>query len=742
MAANRPENPFSKISIIKARLRSETDEDSGADFRETRLIDPPAAGQYVSSVPFRSASPPVQSHASQEASDDGFRAAPPLQGAPTPPRPASPIQKAPSASAARPPAPIQKAPPADPARPPTPIRKAVPAAGQPASPPIQKNPAASAPPSTPSPPPDSGIGTDSADPSAGPVILRPRAASPAPPSRPSSVAGLVTRALGANVNESGVPALRDLAMLSGSSSSDAPAAPPAPETPAAPVPPAAPAQARAPVTRPAPTTPPAASRPTAAPPVPAPRPPVSPVRPGVSPVRIAGASVEAFMEGRTDGASLKERELAIALRNLQNAGWMFLIVHEDGKADTTPIDAAAAYRYVIDEKRMAVDRTDESLRAVDPRARAFAVSNADQLASLDYFHGTGAPTSLRNAPLAKKLQALAASGLLAEGEDAAATGTWGAYVSLVRGGRASLRIEGVEFGEIRGTQPSDVDAAAAPLHELLAIHRDVLVPEAQSGRLHQGSLGQVLQALHYDVPEVTLAERTEAFLRLAEALPPTSSDRDDAAARTSSATGVYEAVLELDVGGEAFWDAVATVETLLGVVGPEQAREPLQYLYREVARSTPFPEARREREEAFRRIIGCGLDPHTAIEITQQVVARPWDEELETRLQLFEALVELGAPQSGYTAIMTDFETVLRFRSSRETLEDAARPYLAIFETLAAQRCAEETARTWAFLHEALRTGHLESEDGSLHDLADRFVALFSQVGNVQEARQRLLHYS
>ena len=114
--------------------------------------------------------------------------------------------------------------------------------------------------------------------------------------------------------------------------------------------------------------------------------------------------------------------------------------------------------------------------------------------------------------------------------------------------------------------------------------------------------------------------------------------------------------------------------------------------------------------------------------------------QLEIRVQLFEALSELLEHQPAYAGIMNDYQTVLRYRSSEESLEDAARPYLAIFEALAGRGLADQTATTWAFLHEGLRHGHLEGGDGALQTLADRFVSLFTQVRNVREACQRLLH--
>lgn len=778
MPPNSPDNPISKISIIKARLRSENEGERVDPFRETRLMEPPAAGQYVSSTPFRSASPPPDS-GDNRPDDDGFRAAPPLQGGFPAVRPSPPLVKRSAgtsggidpfakagattrsaASPERPASPIQKAPPTaamqTPAHATSPLHKSAPPSGAiqksvPAASPLQRN----APPtgpiqkSAPAPrplqkaapveaPQDSGAEQDSGEISAAPVILRPHTSSPAPTTRANSVAGLVTRALGAHVTDSGVPPLQDLATLAKSGGPDAIPAPTL-GRPGAPTPPGArPSVPTPPTSRLGASPPPAGHGATGHPTrLREPEPLHAAPRHAPAAGRLAAASVEAFMEGRTDGASLKERELAIALRNLQNAGWMFLLLREG--ADTLPLEAAGTYRHVLDDKRT---REGETLQAVDPKARAFRVTSGEQLASLDYFHGTGAPASLKNPALAKRLQALAASGLLAEGDDPAVPGTWGAYVALMRGERAALRIEGVEFGEIRGTSPADVDAASRSLTELLAIHRDILVPEAQAGHLELAGLGSVLQALHWEVPDVPLPQRTQAFLRLAEALPEAPDGTPAAGWRTSSATLMYEAIIELDVGGEAFCDAVTTMETLIGVVGPEQAREPLQFLYREAARSSPFSEARREREEAFRRVIAHSVAPGAAIEIVQQIVARPWDEDLETRLQLFEALAEMAEPQPGYGGIMTDFETVLRFRSTQESLEDAARPYLAIFDVLASRRCAEEAAPTWAFLHEGLRYGHLESDDGSLHDLADRFVALFTQVGNVQEARQRLLHYS
>ncbi|NDD29428.1 MAG: hypothetical protein EB084_14300, partial [Proteobacteria bacterium] len=455
--------------------------------------------------------------------------------------------------------------------------------------------------------------------------------------------------------------------------------------------------------------------------------------------RLASVSVEAFMEGRTDGASLKERELAIALRNLQAAGWMFVLVRGEAE-EMTPLEAAGAYRALLDEKRASASRGLERVRAVDPKANAFDVEAADQMASLDYFHGTGAPASLKNAALAKKLQSLAASGIESAGGDVLTPGTWGAYVALTRGERAFLRIEGVDLGEVCGTHPDDIDAAAAPCLPLLDLLTRTLVPASRKGQLDRGSLGGVLNALHYEVPEVTLEERSDAFLRLAEAVAAHGDGGGSAAERTARVIAVYEAVLELDVGGDAFFDAVATMETLVGVVGPEKAREPLQLLYREAGRSSPFPEARREREEVFRRVVAWGVEPARAVEITQQIVARAHDEELEIRVQLFEALSELLEHQPAYAGIMNDYQTVLRYRSSEESLEDAARPYLAIFEALAGRGLADQTATTWAFLHEGLRHGHLESGDGALQTLADRFVSLFTQVRNVREACQRLLH--
>jgi hypothetical protein len=178
------------------------------------------------------------------------------------------------------------------------------------------------------------------------------------------------------------------------------------------------------------------------------------------------------------------------------------------------------------------------------------------------------------------------------------------------------------------------------------------------------------------------------------------------------------------------------MQSLIHAVGSTHAREPLQFLYREAARS-PFPEARREREEVFRRVLACGVGPDDAIEVTREVVARAWDEPLEARIQLFEALSELAADEPGYDAVMDDYETVLRYRSTTETLEEAARPYLAIFEALAARASARETAPTWAFLHEGQRLGHLE---GGLETLAERFVALLAQTDHVPEARLRLMH--
>lgn len=453
------------------------------------------------------------------------------------------------------------------------------------------------------------------------------------------------------------------------------------------------------------------------------------------------------MEGMTDGASLKERELAVALRNLQRAGWGFQTLGED-QADGVWVDAAGAYRFLLDERRSIGAAEGEVLRIIDPRGeKTSTVSAVDEAASLDYFGATGDPHSLKFPALAKKLQELAATGLQTEGDNARTPGIWGAYVALTRGERAVFKIEGVVFGEVRGGQPGDLERAADPLADLLALYRGKLLPVAAAGRLRRFRLGNVLETLRWDVPGVGLEERCDAYLRLLDAVSrgPDAHSIDIAEQAVATARA-YGSILELDIGGTVFWEAVATMEALVAVVGADRAKEPLHFMYREVGRKTPFREAREEHEQVFRRVLACGLDPHDAISTTQQIVMRPWDEPLEERVQLFEALAELSHSQPGYARVLHDFETVLRYRSRKRALSDAARSYLAIFRALVSAQKGEETALTYAFLHEGVRRGHLDEKHASagfddlIEGLADRFVELFGHSGDAAEARRRLLY--
>lgn len=682
---------FSKFSLIKARLRSDAaaSEHASDDHASSSDVPPPpmrTGGQYVASIAFRPTPPPSDDYGLVEPPDN-----------PSAFRPAT----TPSEKTGRMPSVFSKAP-RDGSRPPQPdggpaarppgassalLKGATPSQSPgPAPTPRQKSPAASQKPADAS----TGKGPIS------PIILRSRGGAASPVPRASTIADQVTRALAGYVGGTLAPKEN---------------APPVRQRP---MPPPSPA--------PPPPAPPASSR--------------------------SAASVEAFLDGKTDGASLKERELAVALRNLQRAGWTFQTVASQ-QSEGVWVDGATVYRFLLDEKRVVDTTQGDRVRLFDPRSeRNYTASGIDEVAAIDYFFGTGDPASLRHAALAKRLQALTASGLVCEGDDANLPGLWGAYVAMVRGERAVLKIEGVIFGEIRGTRPADVDQAIAPLNELIAIYRNKLMPEATAGRLRQFRLGSVLQTLSWDVPQVTTEQRADAYLRLLTAVCRGPEAHADLAEQTIFAARAYEAILELDLGGGGFWEAVATMETLVGSVGSERAKEPLHVLYRETGMSSHFAEARQEREQVFRRVLACGLDPHDAIAATQQIVVRAWDEPLETRVQLFEALADMAHDQPGYTRVLHDFGTVVRYRSTKQLLEDAARPYLAIFEVLATQHRAEDAAPTFALLHEGVRLGHLDATHASpgfkdvVDGLAHRFVELFKYSGDVAEARQRLLHWA
>ncbi len=457
------------------------------------------------------------------------------------------------------------------------------------------------------------------------------------------------------------------------------------------------------------------------------------------------------MEGRTDGASLKERELAIALRNLQRTGWTFQLVPRASEGFLQPdasfsterdVDGAGAYRFLLDERRDPDPIEGDRMRLVNARGTVHELSAPDEVASLDFFYGSGDPGSLKNPALARALMAVGARGLGVESDDPRLGGAWGAYVALMRGERALLTIEGVVFAEFGGTTPTLLDAAAAPLDDLLAVAKELVEGEVASGTLPRNRVGHVLRAVRDEVAGVRLRDRVGAWQRLAYAVRGTVTPESPISPTDLllQSVAAYEAIVELDLDAASFYDALDTMEALLRTVGTDSARDALHALHHELARVTPFIEVRREHTLVFRRLLARGLDPRAAAAVAPRVVMRSWDEPLEPRIDLFERLLKAARVQPGYD-VRSDFEALLRYAGFDVPLAQSARSFLSLFEALADRGQAQEASPTLGFLHEGLRLGRFANNGGDVIEaLIARYVSLLETAIDAHEARLRLLH--
>lgn len=435
--------------------------------------------------------------------------------------------------------------------------------------------------------------------------------------------------------------------------------------------------------------------------------------------------------GNGDPAALDNGRDAKALRNLEKAGWSFYrSANAYNTREEERTDALGAWRSLGADKDLILRKPDGSYVHSTGKGR---------LGSVDYFEGTGDASNLANPELGAKLKELEGKGfgVKADGYPYSEQGLRGAYTSLELGHPVTISLGTLTLGQANGQRPEDLDQAVAKAQESVDLYETVLKPDVEADRLYPSFVGLVLQALMQPVQGLDLQERTEMFQELSRAARSGPDKGRSLEQQTRNAYDTYEKIRKAGHTGLEFQNAVTLAAGLLTQVGYAHFQRALDHLTEEIPASTPFPEARRERETQFLRLLRVTGDVDGALAALEALEVRLGDEDAEARLQSLEKIARAGKNEKDYSAAAVDYRTMLASRLPGQSLEDATEAYTLLLGSLSRAGHAKEAGPTWRFLQDGLRFGHFTDKDSKA--AVDRYLSTLLLTRDPEEARKKLL---
>jgi hypothetical protein len=429
-----------------------------------------------------------------------------------------------------------------------------------------------------------------------------------------------------------------------------------------------------------------------------------------------------------DPAALDQPCLANALRNLARAGWKM----EAGgpKGEARPLGPLGAYRLLGPDGQA---RSKVELHS--PRDRHhYRLQSAEELASFDFFHGTGDEKSVADPVLARRLKEVEEEGLSFNCAAYPGHGAWGAYQSMRAGKDVALALGDVPLRPIRGKTVADLEAALAAAQEPLQVYRATLLPEVEAGRFDKNQLGALVRALQQPVDGLDLKERAELFVELARAVRNGPDKDKDLYTQTRGAILLYNQLVEGGLKGEEFTRALLSTAGLASLVGADQAQEAVQHIAVEIPRESFFPEARQELQDAFLRLVRASRNVEEARRAAAISFIQVGGESHEERLAVLESLMR----STGGQGAIEHYLALLAGRPAGATLQEAAAPYLLLLDGLKAIGKQDEAPRTYTFIRDGLRLGRFP-QGSTPTGLAERFLELLLLNKDPETARQGLL---
>ncbi len=420
--------------------------------------------------------------------------------------------------------------------------------------------------------------------------------------------------------------------------------------------------------------------------------------------------------------------LSIALDNLERAGWSFTLNRANDFSSGQPASGAEVEAFLARPNRQLDRSMGDRLVASRAGGGYFKLVRADEVAALDFFHGTGSTEGLEFPDLARKVRELESGGVKVQpggGSDVPGHDGYSGYLALSRGGSANLMLGRYTLVNVNTTDPAELDAKLAPYAENLEHYRRVLLPEARAERLQEFMLGEVARSLRPPVQGLTLEERGQHFLQLAEDVRQGPDGKTWLADRTGRALKLYEHLVK--AAPCDFAGAVARLGRVTRVVGAEQALKVSSYLLDELPHKSFYAEARQEREDTLLALLAQSLPVEVAVRLTERLALCPLGETPERRREVFLDLVKLHPAQAE-----VHLDNILTFHRPGADLGQGAAAYRMLLEGLVTMGRPQDASDAYRFLQEGLRLGRLS---GTLEELIAGYLSNLLVSGDPAQAR-------